>query len=108
MSFTFRISLMDSNVAKKLESGAAKKYMSMLLLGYGTDMNYLEIRISQFHSDIHHLIQKMKTFHLIVKSVLCHFKNPGTSSVPIPDGTTFIPVYLLVTRAKPHFSHQSS
>ena len=51
---------MDSNVAKKLESSAAKKYMSMLLLGYGTDMNYLEIRISQFHSDIHHLIRKLK------------------------------------------------
>ena len=51
---------MDSNVAKKLESSAAKKYMAMLLLGYGTDMNYLEIKIGQFHSDIHHLIHKLK------------------------------------------------
>ena len=51
---------MDSNVAQKLATNTAKKYLSLLLLGYGTDLSYLETRISQFHADIHHLIQKMK------------------------------------------------
>ena len=61
---------MDRNVAKKLESSAAKKYMSMLLLGYGTDMNYLEIRISQFHSDIHHLIYKLKKINVLDQNII--------------------------------------
>ena len=52
---------MDINVAKTLDSSTSKKYISLLLLSYGTDINYLEIKLNQFHSDIHHLIQKLKT-----------------------------------------------
>lgn len=51
---------MDNNIAAILNSPTAKKYIGMMLLGYGTDMKYVEAKTDQFHSDIHHLIKKLK------------------------------------------------
>ena len=59
-NFCFRLSLMDVDIATAMDSASSKKYISLLLLGYGTDIKHLEAKINQFHTDIHHLITKLK------------------------------------------------
>ena len=51
---------MDADIATAMDSTSSKKYISLLLLGYGTDIKHLEAKINQFHTDIHHLITKLK------------------------------------------------
>ena len=56
---------MDKNVATILESPTAKKYINMMLLGYGTDNKYVEAKLEHMHSDIHHLIKKLNPSHML-------------------------------------------
>ena len=53
------ITIMDQTFATLLDSTSTKKYVNIMLLSYGTNMDYLEAMIWQLHSDIPHLIQRL-------------------------------------------------
>ena len=52
--------MMDCEVLKRVEDSSCKKYLSMLLMSYGADENFLDVIVELCHSDIDDLLIKMR------------------------------------------------
>ena len=55
----FRISRSDKRILAEMDLASSKKYLNMMLLGYGTGLEFLELFLDTLHSDFKTIISKL-------------------------------------------------